>query len=263
MKKNTKNSTEETDSSSTASISSTEDKSFTLLKRDEYGLLPGVKYEFNPNGMINWRAMIGREYLVVNRDSVKNQNKDLDISSLPDNQLLILLAGIKDLAQTRGFRSVSYDVIEASSNYVAVKCTIEWIPNFETEMEPVSFSSLADAHIENTKSFAKDFLMAIAENRAFVRAVRNFLRINIVGSDEVGDTNKGQPPQDSTDYSPVSSTRPVNVLVDLMKKTNIPFDKIKETLKKEGNIEAESWGEPNDVPNKVIFELIQRLKKKV
>jgi hypothetical protein len=272
MKKNTKNTSEEIESTESvqspeaigeANLSTSLEKEPTLFKRNNHGLLPSVNYEFNANGTINWRAMIGKEYLVANRDSIKGQNKDVDISSLPDSQLLILLAGIKDLAQTRGFRSVAYDVVQASSSYVAVKCTIEWIPNFETEMEPVLFSSLADAHIENTKSFAKDYLMAIAENRAFVRAVRNFLRINIVGSDEVGDSNKGQPPQDSSDHSAVSSTHPVNVLIDLMKKTNITFEKVKETLKKEGKVEAEDWSEPSNVPNKVIFELIQRLKKKV
>ena len=241
---------------------SEKEKTIALFKRDKFGLLPNIDYIFNSNGTINWRAMVGKEHLVANKDAIKNQNKDVDISSLPDNQLLILLAGIKELAQTRGFKSVSYDVVEANHNYVAVKCTINWIPNYETEMECVSFSALADAHIENTKSFAKDFLMAIAENRAFVRAVRNFLRINIVGTDEIGDTSKGQIPHEATEFSPVSSTHPLNVLAELMKKTNISFDLIKETLKKEGDTEADGWNSPADIPNKSIFQLIQRLKKK-
>lgn len=259
MKKNTK---EAEDAQVSQDHLSDKEKNIALFKRDKFGLLPNINYEFHSNGTINWRAMVGKEYLVANKDAIKSQNKDVDISTLPDNQLLILLAGIKELAQVRGFKSVSYDVVEANHNYVAVKCTIDWIPNYETEMEPVSFSALADAHIENTKSFAKDFLMAIAENRAFVRAVRNFLRINIVGTDEMGDTSKGQLPQEVADFSPVSSTHPVNVLVELMKKTNISFDLIKETLKKEGEVETENWNSPSDVPNKIIFQLIQRLKKK-
>ena len=241
---------------------SEKEKTISLFKRDKFGLLPNIEYVFNSNGTINWRAMVGKEYLVVNKDAVKSQNKEVDISSLPDNQLLILLAGIKELAQTRGFKSVSYDVVEANHNYVAVKCTINWIPNYETEMESVAFSALADAHIENTKSFAKDFLMAIAENRAFVRAVRNFLRINIVGTDEMGDASKGQISHEAAEFSPVSSTHPLNVLAELMKKTNISFDLIKETLKKEGETEADGWNSPSDIPNKSIFQLIQRLKKK-
>jgi hypothetical protein len=234
------------------------------FKRDQSGLVCGINYQFNDNGTINWRSMIQKEHLVPNRDLFKNQDtKEIDVSTLPDNQLLILLAGIKDLAQIRGYESVKYKVIQAGPQYVAVKCTIKWLPNYETSMQPVSFSSLADAHLDNTKSFAKDFLMAIAENRAFVRAVRNFLRINIVGSDEMGDSTKSTPPVESNDAPPISATHPSNVLSDLMKKANISFDKIKETMNKEGIQESETWNSINDIPNKIIFSLIQRLKKKI
>lgn len=150
------------------------------FKRDTYGLLECVDYIFNSDSTINWRAMINKEHLVPNRDAFKNQKdvnlKEIDVSALPDNQLLILLAGIKELAQIRGYKNVAYEVIQAQPDYVAVKCTIDWAPNYETSMEPVSFSALADAHLDNTKDFAKNFLMAIAENRAFIRAVRSFLK---------------------------------------------------------------------------------------
>ena len=140
------------------------------FKRDANGLLECVEYIFNPDNTINWRSMINKEYLVPNRDAFKNQKdvnlKEIDISALPDNQLLILLAGIKELAQIRGYLNVNYDVMQAQPDYVAVKCTINWAPNYETNMQSVSFSALADAHLDNTKDFAKNFLMAIAENVA-------------------------------------------------------------------------------------------------
>jgi hypothetical protein len=106
--------------------------------------------------------------------------------------------------------------------------------------------------------------MAIAENRAFVRSVRNFLRINILGSDELGDSkNQTVVHTESGVEAQVSASHPSNVLKDAMAKANISFDKIKETLVKEGIAEAENWTSINEIPHKTIFSLIQRIKKKI
>jgi hypothetical protein len=138
------------------------------------------------------------------------------------------------------------------------------MPNFETSGQEVEFESLADAHLDNTKSFAKDFLMAIAENRAFVRSVRNFLRINIIGSDELGDSkNQTVIHTESGTETQVSASHPSNVLKDLMSRANISFDTIKETLVKEGISEAPNWTSISEIPHKTIFTLIQRIKKKI
>ena len=137
------------------------------LKRDENGLLttPPVAYVFNEDGSVNWRKMVKTDYLV-----------ETDVSNLEDRDLLILLGGIKELAQIRGFTNVSYNVYKATPDYFSTSCTIEWVPNYETDNKVVSFSALADAHQDNTYSFASNFLAATAEKRAFVRCVRNFLK---------------------------------------------------------------------------------------
>ena len=44
---------------------------------------------------------------------------------------------------------------------------------------------MANATLNNTSSFATKFLEAIACNRAFIRCVRNFLNVHIVGDDEI------------------------------------------------------------------------------
>ena len=145
------------------------------LKRDDNGLLanPPVDYVFNEDGSVNWRKMVRTDYLVAN----KQRTQQTDVSQLEDRDLLILLGGIKELAQIRGFTDVYYTVHTASQEYFSTTCTIEWIPNYETDNKVVSFSALADAHQDNTYSFASNFLAATAENRAFVRCVRNFLKI--------------------------------------------------------------------------------------
>jgi hypothetical protein len=230
--------------------------------RDGYGLLEGVNYVFNPDNTINWRGMINKEFLVPNRDAFKNQKdvnlKEIDISTLPDNQLLILLAGIKELAQIRGYTNVNYDVIHAQPDYVAVKCTINWTANYETNMCPVSFSALADAHLDNTKDFAKNFLMAIAENRAFIRCVRSFLKINIVGNDEMGKTTH----VDSEIESNTLVTQPIALLQKTMEEYKISFDQIKERAIEKKMENAEKWASINDISPLSMFTIISGIKNK-
>ena len=43
----------------------------------------------------------------------------------------------------------------------------------------------------------------------------------------------------------------------------ISFEKMKETLIKEGVQDADSWNSINEIPHKIIFSLIQRIKKKL
>lgn len=232
------------------------------FKRDSNGLLECIDYVFNQDNTINWRSMISKEYLVPNRDAFKNQKdlnlKEVDISTLADNQLLILLAGIKELAQIRGYSNVSYDVIQAQPDYVAVKCTINWIPNYETNMSPVSFSALADAHLDNTKDFAKNFLMAIAENRAFIRAVRSFLKINIVGNDEMGKTTH----IDSEVEPNTSITQPIALLEKTMEEHNISFEQIKERAVQKKMENAENWLSVKDISPISMFTIISGIKNK-
>lgn len=232
------------------------------FNRDNYGLLECVDYIFNQDNTINWRSMINKEHLVPNRDAFKNKKdinlKEIDISTLADNQLLILLAGIKELAQTRGYKNVRYDVIQAQPDYVAVKCTIDWLPNYETNMQEVSFSALADAHLDNTKDFAKNFLMAIAENRAFIRAVRSFLKINIVGNDEMGKTTH----VDTELENSVNATQPIALLEKTMEEYKISFEQIKERAIQKKMDGAENWTSINDISPLSMFTIISGIKNK-
>jgi hypothetical protein len=232
------------------------------FKKDVNGLLECIDYTFNQDNTINWRAMINKEYLVPNRDSFKNQKdvnlKEIDVSTLADNQLLILLAGIKELAQIRGYTNVNYEVIQAQPDYVAVKCTINWMANYETNMQEVSFSALADAHLDNTKDFAKNFLMAIAENRAFIRAVRSFLKINIVGNDEMGKTTHVD-----VEVEPNTLvTQPIALLEKTMEEHNITFEQIKERAVQKKMENSENWSSIKDISPLSMFTIISGIKNK-
>ena len=224
-----------------------------VFTRNEYGLVEDddTKYVFTDEGLIDWRKMVKPEYLVSNRQ----RTKELDVTKLEDRDLLILLGGIKELAQIRGYTDLTYNVVSPSADYVIATCTITWTPNYETEGRTVKFSAIGDASPGNTKSFARNFLGPIAENRAFVRCVRNFLRIHIVGSDEMGDVKMGSEPVQE------SAADPKALLKSLMKDKGITFENVKSKLEKESYDGAENFSAIEDIPNIKIFELIERMKK--
>jgi len=222
-----------------------------LIERNEHGLLGNVDYQYTEEGLIDWRKMISPEFLVPNKD----RTSETDVAKLKDYELIILLGGIKELAQIRGYTDVSYDVSTPSSDYVVATCSIKWIPNYETESREVVFTSVGDASPQNTKSFAKFFLGPIAENRAFVRCVRNFLKINIVAQEELGNTKMGDAQQSST------SLDPRNILNNLMKEKGVSFDKLKIKLVKEKYKSDSNLSSLDDISKIKVFELIERLKK--
>jgi hypothetical protein len=226
-----------------------------LITRNKYGLIDdkSLNYVFNDDGSINWRRMVKTEHLVPNRQ----KTQETDVSKLQDKDLLILLGGIKELAQIRGYTSVEYKVVAASENYFATSCRITWLPNYETGGKEIIFESLADATTNNTKSFARFFLAAIAENRAFVRCVRNFLKINIVGQEELGDA-KLLYDSSSPNENPTS---PHALLEKVMKDKSVNFDQLKKKLIKESFDNAENLNSTLDIPKAKIFELIERIKK--
>lgn len=161
-----------------------------IYKRNEHGLLENASYCFNEDGSVDWRSMIKDDFLYPNRDWFEARKKPIPSSTdgLRDNQLLIMLGGIKEIAKMRGYSSVDFDIDNISDGYVAAKCTIEWDGNYESSM--TTYTDVANATLANTDAFCAKFLETIACNRAFVRCVRNYLGIHIVGADEI-DKSKG------------------------------------------------------------------------
>jgi hypothetical protein len=160
---------------------------YDLFQRDEKGLLKNVNYVFLDDGTIDWKRMIPKKYLVINSEYFEKRQMAIPDSTdgLEDKQLLILLGGIKELAKIRGIKSVSKRVIECSADRAVVICGVEFIGNYETGGERLLYEEVANATTANTNSFSQFFLETIASNRAFVRAVRNALRLDIVGTDEL------------------------------------------------------------------------------
>lgn len=225
------------------------------FERDENGLIQGIDYVFTADGDVDWRKMLKPEHLVAN----KQKTQETDISKLQDNELLILLSGIRYLANLRGFRAVRYSQLAADKHYVCCACEIEWINNFETQDRIVTYSDVGDARAETTESFAQFYLGPIAANRAFVRCVRNFLKINILSKEEVA---QGEAEVNNEPRKPRASTSPKGILEELMEQHKIDFSTIKSKFIKEGNEEAKNWNSIDDISNVIIFSIIERINAK-
>lgn len=240
----------------------------SLYKRDENGLLENVSYIFNEDGSIDWRSMIKEEHLFPNKLWFESRKKPVPktIEGLKDHQLLIKLSGIKELAKLRGFSDLSYNILKCEQDHVAVTCSIRFIPNYETNGSPVHFEDMANATLNNTSSFATKFLETIACNRAFVRAVRNFLNVHIVGDDEI---DKSENSATST-MSKSSALSPQGILkntcIDSGHKSFDEFMDVLRTWHTTGvykvpkELDPKSWSSFEDIPAKQAREFLKLIK---
>jgi len=227
-----------------------------LFQRNTFGLLGNVDYVFSEDGSVNWRSMIKDEHLFPNRSWFDLRKKDVPrtIDGLGDHQLLIKLSGIKELAKLRGFTDIAYEVVKCQPDHVAVICRMTFLPNYETGGKPVQFQDMANATLDNTSSFATKFLETIACNRAFVRCVRNFLNVHIVGDDEIDKSNNpGGANNSSPNISP--SLTPYSMVENLAKeKLNCSsFQEFKVVLRewwkseRYQNNNAKDWNDYSDI----------------
>jgi hypothetical protein len=238
-------------------------------KRNELGLIDGVEYKFNEDGSINWRAMIKPEHLYPNKDWFETRKLQVpdSIEGLGDHQLLVKLAGIKELARLRGFLDVQFKIETISSHYATAVCSISWMPNYESDGNAQTFTSTANATSENCSGFGIKFLEPIAENRAFVRSVRNYLNIHIVGDDEI-DKSKNKVAYEESE-SIVQSLTPQSALKNSAKQ-NLgceDFEAFKKHLRKlwkdetYKNEEAANWNSFEDIPIKESRKLLSIVSK--
>jgi hypothetical protein len=228
------------------------------LSFDDRGLRKSVKYVYGEDGFVNWLEMVDKSELVPFKSVFERRKEPVPKTAegLPFEDCLILLGGFKKLARLRGFSSVRFNTVSSTMEYIDIECVINWLPNFETGGIPVEFAAKADATITNCDNFAKYYLSAMAENRAFVRAVRNFLNIPILGKDEIGKT-----PLETGATSVVKAT-PHSILEELLAERKISFDKLKAKMIKDNLGTPESYSCVKDIPVNLVLDIIGRLKSK-
>ena len=229
--------------------------------RNGHGLLENIDYTFNEDGSVDWRSMIKPEFLYPNKGWFEARGKGVpqSIEDLNDKQLLIMLGGIKELAKLRGYHSVEFQVDNISDGYVAAKCRIGWIPNYES-LCATHYEDVANATLANTDAFCAKFLETIACNRAFVRCVRNYLNIHIVGADEI-DKSQGQPASIAAVAPPIT---PLGILEKMLREKYAvdSFDDFKGLLRdlwkdeKYRNEKAADWKSFQDIDSSEARKLL-------
>ena len=240
--------------------------------RDENGLLKGVTYHFKPNGLIDWRKMISPEHIVVNRFVAAGKGLEIDnlspeilaklVEEAKEEDLVIKLGGFREIAGIRGYSRLDSKIETDNPDKVVVKVTIDWIANFETNADNLwdngySVSAIASASRENTdEKFAK-YLETIAENRAFVRAVRHSLGIIAVGQDEIKQEDV---------KTEVRNTKIHSLLYDLMSKLttkgeNFDFVALQVFAQEQGIDWNDKWSSVEKIDPAAVMTLIPLLKK--
>lgn len=239
-----------------------------LFERNPDGLLNNIKYTYNDDGFINYRAIIPLEYLYVNPSNKSRIEKkygkkyeELDITAdkIEDVDLVINLSGIRFLGKIRGITNLDFDIKEASETYCAVKAVIHFIGNFETGNRTVSYSDCANANLQNTNGFGQRYLVEMACNRAYCRTVRSFLGISIVSREELSGN-------DNVESVESQSNGEINDLVvkleELVKSANLTFDDVKKKLVKEGLSGAENFTSYSEIPKYRQLEMVSKLQSK-
>ena len=238
-----------------------------ILSRDERGLIVGINYKYNDSG-IDWKKMIPREYLYVNPDEKKRRQieeyykkkyEQIDVieDNVRDSDLVILLAGLKYLLKLRGYKSISYNIKEASETFAAVNCKIVFTPNYESFNQEISHEDNASASLNNTNSFAKLYLLEICTNRALARCIRSFLNISVVSREELFDNILG--PSAPIDKKTPINVRAIKMLRDIMEKKGVSEQILIEKISSEGG--CAKTAKIEDLESEIVLSFIERLKK--
>lgn len=230
-----------------------------IVKRNELGLIEGVDYIFKDGGKrVDWFAMIPREFIVPNRINFEKRGKPVPetVEGLENRDLLILLDGFRYVFDLRGWLEFDLPIISTIESRTTTVCRIKWMPNFETEFQVKTTTAEGDATLESTRGFG--FLGPISENRAFCRCVRAFLKIPVLGKDELD--NNQQVNFNNNNFS--LGNQEIIQLERLMKTKKITFEILKEKLINEGNTQVINAKSIEDFPKDLIFNIIERLLKK-
>jgi hypothetical protein len=246
-----------------------------VWQRDEHGLLKNVDYVFKEDGSIDWKLMLPKEYLYINEDWFVQNQQDVPDSpdGLKDEQIIVGLAALKEIAKVRGLVSCEMNVDRTDTNHATCTCRLEFIPNYETCGKTLVYEAVANASAFNVSDYFQIYLETIASNRAFGRAVRNALRIDIVSDTEL---SSPQWISNSVEGTGIELWRS---LAEACKKTKFieiknkddgqttkhpidNFDAFKKYLLYRGSEDATGWDSWKDIPNDKCLLYLGKLKEK-
>lgn len=217
---------------------------------------------------IDWKSLIPSKFLYINNDPKKREKLEKKYGKsydqldpvndkIDDTDLVIMLGGLKHLLKLRKYKSVKYSIKESNPEYASVNCSILFIGNDETSGQDIEYSDNACAHLNNTNSFVKHYLVEIATNRALCRTIRSFLNLNIISKEELSENSSLVEENNNSSNN--------NLQVDLLQKeldkVHCTWEQFKNKLIKDKVEGAENMKSLNDLSKDLIFSYLERLKK--
>ena len=106
------------------------------------------------------------------------------------------------------------------------------------------------------------FLETIAANRAFVRCVRNFLNVHIVGADEIDSSQSNAAPPVTQEPKRPDKLSPINLLMEKVDLGEEDFSTFKDILrglwknKQYQNEKAADWESWDDIPKREVVKIL-------
>lgn len=231
--------------------------------RNSFGLLSKLSYPKKDNGLIDWRKLIPNEYIALNRmafaargisvEELSSEEYTKFLEESPDEDLVIKLGGFRELALIRGYTKLKPELIHYSPEEVVMKYTIEWIPNLElSNVHSLEGCAFASASVSNTDQTFSRFLVTIAENRAFIRAVRSSLGIISLGQEEFKlDDIKTE----------VQNTKIQSLLSKTMDSVGVDLDSLKILTSGEGYVWNDKWTSVERIDPAAAMSFIPLIKK--
>lgn len=222
----------------------------------------------------DWESKINPEYIVLNRqkkDEIEKVYKKnfYEIDIIKDNvdkkkYCLVLLQGMRDLLDQRGYESVDYSINHCSPDFVSATCHITFTPEYPDQpLKNRKYSFGADAHRGNTASWYGEYLTAAAFNRAMCLCLRNALKINTVCYEEIGaDINKFELSNKEDRIESSNPASPIGALQRKMNDRNISFEKLQQSCIKKNFDNAAAWTNINDIPIDLVAKIIQLINEK-
>lgn len=250
-----------------------------ICKRNEFGLREDVKYVFREDNSVDWVKMLLPQHFVINKayenQIVEKLGKPLvevEAQEVEDHQKLTLLAGSRYLLDLRGFSKLKYSQpVYGTNGSVSVECEITFIPNYETDMRELVFSGIGEATMNNAGPIGKNkmgewayYLAATAENRAFVRCLRNALRISVLSKEEAQFETVAQQSQSQSQNSSLDFYSILQNIMNTKKPNKISFDILQKTIINNYQDKVKSdpskWTSVKDIPPNDVFTIIGLLK---
>lgn len=222
-----------------------------------------------PKKDLDWKDQIPMKFIDLSDDwcaskgiiksDLSREEVEEKLLEVGDEAKVVLLAGFKSVAHMRGLEQIKFEPLKLEKDYVVVKCTLVFTPE---EGMPLVSEGLANSTSENTSYPFSMYLESMAENRAFIRAVRHGLNINIVGYEEIYGKSSGDNGLSGFDDDG-SILGPNETLKKIVEAKNKTIGDLRVFLDKKGyNKLEESMKDFSDIPAEVCLEIVDLIQKR-